>query len=89
MAFNGGHVNCGRTRGTSVVVVVMCNGETNAVHFSFKGLECGDNAYVADGSSFWYVVKGDCLDGFGTVGAESVKFVAPAAFPKFCIRTFE
>ena len=88
VTFDGWHVDGWCAGGASVIVIVVGDGETNAVHFSLKWFERGDDADVADCAAFWNVVEGDgcyCLRSFGS---EPVKFVAPSLLPVLLVRSF-
>ena len=89
VAFDSWHVDRWCACFTWVVVLSVCDGEPDAMHFLFERFESGDDAYVADGAAFGYVMEGDGLDGFGTVGAETFEFVAPTLLPMVRVWPFE
>ena len=65
------------------------NGEADPMHFCFERFECGDDANIADGASFWYVLESDGFDGFGAIGSQSMEFVTPSFLPMVGVGTFE
>lgn len=89
MAFDGGHVDRGSAGWSGVVVMVVCDCKSDAVHFGFEWFQGGDDANVADGAAFGYVMEGDCGDCLGTFWSEAVKFVAPSFFPMVLVGAFD
>ena len=89
MAFDGGHVDGWGACFAWIVVLAVCNGEADAVHFGFEWFEGCDDSNVADGATFRDVVEGDGLDGFGAIRAETFELVAPTLLPKVGVGAFE
>lgn len=89
MAFDGGHIDGWCTGSSIIIVVVVCDGEADSVHFRFEWLECCHDSDITNGASFGDVVERNGFDGFGTVGSEAAEFVAPTFFPQYLIWTFD
>ena len=68
MALDGRHVDSWCTCGSCVVVAMVGDGESYAMHLGLEWFQCCDDANVADGATFWNMMKGDGLDGFRAFG---------------------
>ena len=89
VAFDGWHVDSWCACFAGVVVLTVCDGESDAMHFLFERFESGDDAYVTDSAAFWYVMEGNSLDSFGTIWSEAFEFVAPTLLPVVSVGALE